>query len=167
MKVMIFLAIIFIAQSCKGQNCNCDAFLIPDEGKIPLYVNANSPEILYEINNDTLTEVFYNLTILETKGNFLNVVPTSINDTLKKAAWIENKYVGIYSAKYNSTLNLYAEANVKSKIMFKIKEYFTEPLNIISCSGNWLYVSVTLKNKVYKGWMAPEDQCANVYSTCN
>lgn len=169
MKTVFFLAMLCIVQSCIGQSqkCECDGFLIPDKKIILLYKNANSKKVVYNINNDSINESYYSLSIKESNKNFLKVIPTSINDTVKKSGWIKNDNVGIYSATYNRVLHLYTKPDKQSHILFSIEKYFTQPLTIISCSGKWLNVEVKLKNKVYKGWMAPEDQCANVYSTCN
>jgi len=160
---------LFIAQSCtsQSQKCECDGFLIPEKKAISLYSDSNSQKVLYYIKNDSINEIYYNLSILESNKNLLKTIPTSINDTIKKPGWIKNENVGIYSATYNRVLHLYAKPDKQSNILFSIKEYFIQPLTVLSCSGKWLNVEVKLKNKVYKGWMAPEDQCANVYSTCN
>ena len=167
MKVLFFLTVIIIVQNCESQHCNCDGFFIPDNKLISVYSDSDAQKVVYRINNDSANEIYYNFSILERKDDFLKVIPSSGNDTLKKAGWIKNEYVGIYSSNYNSALHLYAKPDLRSNIVSTIKEYFPVPLTIISCSGTWLYVSVKLNNKVYKGWMAKEDQCANVYSTCN
>jgi hypothetical protein len=169
MKTVFFLVMLFITQSCKSQSqkCECDGFLIPEKKAISLYNNSNSQKVVYHIKNDSINEIYYNLLILESNKNLLKVIPTSISDTVKKAGWIKNDNVGIYSATYNRVLHLYAKPDKKSDTLFEIKEYFTQPLTVISCSGKWLFVEVKLKDKFYKGWMASEDQCANVYSTCN
>jgi hypothetical protein len=170
MKTIIYLALLFMAQSCNSQvkTCECEGFLILDNESISLYPSADSKgNELYAIKNDSINEIYYNFFISESKENLLKVVPTSINDSLKKTGWIRNKYVGIYSKNYNRPLNLYSEANNQSKKRHIIDEYITEPLTIITCSKKWLYVSVMIKSSKYEGWMAPEDQCANVYSTCN
>lgn len=169
MKTVFFLLMLFIAQSCtsQSQKCVCDGFLIPEKKAISLYNNVNYQKVVYNIKNDSINEIYYNLAIIESNKNLLKVIPTSINDTIKKAGWIKSEYVGIYSSTYNRVLHLYAKPDSRSNIISSIKEYFTKPLTVISCSGKWFYVQVKLKDKIYKGWMAPEDQCANVYSTCN
>lgn len=169
MKTVFFLAMLFIVQGCisQSQKCECDGFLITDKKAISLYGNANSQKVVYNITNDSINEIYYNLSILESNKSFLKVIPNSITDSIKKPGWIKNENAGIYSATYNRVLHLYAKPDKQSNILFSIREYFTQPLTIVSCSGKWLNVEVKLKDKVYQGWMAPEDQCANVYSTCN
>lgn len=169
MKKVFFVVMLFIAQGCSSQSqkCECEGFLTPENKLISLYNNVNSQKATYNIKNDSINEIYYNFSILESNKDLLKVIPTSINDTIKKPGWIKNENVGIYSATYNRVLHLYAKPDKQSNTLFEIKEYFTQPLTVISCSGKWLYVEVKLKNKFYKGWMASEDQCANVYSTCN
>jgi hypothetical protein len=169
MKILSFLLVLLASQNSVSQiqDCQCNGFLIPDQKQIPLYNNNNTQTILYTIKNDPFNEVYYNFSITKHKKGYLRVIPFSINDSLKKSGWIKNKNVGIYSAAYNRILYLYADSNSQSNVLYSIKEYFPEPLTILSCSGKWLYVEITLKNKCYRGWMAPEDQCSNVYTTCN
>lgn len=149
------------------QNCECEGFLIPDEKQIPLYTNNTTHIVAYTIQNDPANEIYYSFSITEHKNDLLKVIPFSVNDSLKKPGWIKSKNVGIYSANYNRELHLYIKPSQQSGITSTIKEYFIEPLTILACSGKWLYVQINLNSKSYKGWIAPEDQCANVYTTCN
>lgn len=39
---------------------------------------------------------------------------------------------------------------------------------IVHCNrSNWVYVSNTSKGKTVTGWLGPDMQCANNYTTCN
>ena len=139
----------------------------PKNIKIPLYKNNNSKIVNYEIINDTVKEEYYSLYIDKIKRKHVLVEAYTPFDRIKKVGWINIKYLGIYPSSFFK-INLYSKPNLKSKIKSQIikPEYF--PFNILDCSGEWLYVKyLDADNKYKEGWLAPDDQCSNPYSTCN
>lgn len=38
---------------------------------------------------------------------------------------------------------------------------------VVGCSGDWLKVKRIKGDKIYTGWLSPEMQCDNPYSTCS
>lgn len=38
---------------------------------------------------------------------------------------------------------------------------------VIDFEGKWLKIKAKINGKKYVGWIPPEEQCCNVYSTCN
>lgn len=81
--------------------------------------------------------------------------------------WIKkDKYLGIYARNYDVKMKLYKEPNINSKVLWH-EEYNPSMYEVIDSSGEWLKIKVVTKNKTYEGWIPPEMQCANVYSTCS
>lgn len=84
-----------------------------------------------------------------------------------KYVWIEKGTVGINSRNHDGqTVNLYNEPESSSKIIGQFTNIQT--LVVWDACENWAYVEVKDENgKKLKGWLSPEDQCANPYTTCN
>lgn len=81
--------------------------------------------------------------------------------------WIKkDKYLGIYARSYDTNLKLYKEPGVNSEILAS-EEYNPCMYQVIDSSGGWLKIKAKIKNKTYEGWISPDMQCANVYSTCS
>jgi hypothetical protein len=52
-------------------------------------------------------------------------------------------------------------------VKFKIISPYYTPLPIYNCHERWLYIKfLDEDNKIKEGWLSPEDQCDNPYSTC-
>lgn len=47
------------------------------------------------------------------------------------------------------------------------EEYNPEMYEVTDFEGKWLKINAKIRGQVYSGWMPPELQCSNVYSTCN
>ncbi|MPM49013.1 hypothetical protein SDC9_95741 [bioreactor metagenome] len=90
-----------------------------------------------------------------------------LHDTIPKIGWIETKYLGIYATDWTN-VKLYSHPNINSKVKSIIIRPEWYPFNILKCKGNWLYVSYLDGDGVIKeGWLPPDNQCSNPYSTCN
>ncbi len=145
---------------------NCVVLLKPVQIEVSVFNKPNGEEI-YKIMNDTLTENYYTLQIIEKKGNWFKIKPNSISENKMNEGWIQIDSTGIYSRNYESPLVLFEKPNTKSKRTAEIQEYFTEMLQVMDCEDSWILVSIKLKDKSYCGWLSPKDQCANQYTTCN
>ncbi|OYQ50383.1 SH3 domain-containing protein [Flavobacterium aurantiibacter] len=166
---MKILLLLLLLNGCIfGQKCNCETFIITDNSRIPIYSsNKKEAKIIYEIKNDSTTENYFSLKIYDYKDHKFLVKPTDSFNKRYKLGWISDKYVGIYANNYNSQLNLYDSPNETSKIIGKFEEYVNIAFQVRGCSNKWLYVFLKLNNKEYSGWMRPQDQCANIFTTCN
>lgn len=169
---LVLLLLFIVPCFLFGQNkpkknvCRCSVILAQKQVKAPI-LNNNRDTICF-IMNDTITEDYFGISIIEMKHNwaFVNASAT-LYDTIPKIGWIQTKFLGIYPSKF-SPINLYCKPDIKSKVRSTIikPEYY--PFNVLDCKGTWLYVSYTDVDKKMKfGWLAPEDQCSNPYSTCN
>lgn len=166
--ILFFIPICLFGKNEIDNECNCSVVLYYKQIKVPLFDDKG--KVLCCVMNDTTTEDYFGVIIMKiNKNNRLAYVSASatLYDTIPKIGWIETKNLGIYPSKF-STINLYYNPNIDSKIKSKIfkPEYF--PFNILDCKENWLYISyLDTDGKIKEGWLSPEDQCSNPYSTCN
>jgi hypothetical protein len=98
---------------------------------------------------------------------FYVIANYSINGIIGKG-WIKRNDIalGIYSKAYQSNLKLYQKPSKASKISSTIGKYIPQ-LYVIDCQNNWLLVDIEISGRKYFGWMDPDMQCSNPYTTCN
>lgn len=151
------------------QQCSCGSILHDRQVDIPIYQKNGSCIIILD---DTIKENYYNVYIMNIKNKraYVNVSAT-LYDTIPKTGWVETKYLGIRGANWNENGSLYLYK--KPSKLSKIKSTIIEPpyfysMNVLKCYKNWLYVSfLDVDNIMKEGWLSPNNQCSNPYSTCN
>lgn len=150
-----------------GNPPHAEAFLDVDyDGIIALYDKPNGNVIRYLKNEEENILIFR---IEAKKGDmFLVTIIEPENLASDRHGWIYiGEHIGIYSRAYTVPLKLYAEPNDASKIQSIIEEYDPGLYTVIDCKNDWLKVRRVLHGKIHVGWMAPEMQCPNPYSTCS
>lgn len=149
--------------------CNVTTFLDPEfKGEIAVYENYSKEKILGYLKNDESNENIISFQIKKQINDMIYVQAFDLYNTVNIAGWIQfNNYIGIYSRAYQGNLKLYKSPNIESDINCIIKEYDPEVYTVIGCCKDWLKVKRILHGKTYIGWMSPEMQCANPYSTCS
>jgi len=83
--------------------------------------------------------------------------------------WVRKNgsHLGVFVKDYGGELYLYKASDKKSKVQHVLKKYPSTIFSVLNCENNWLYVSIVISHKKYEGWLAPDMQCANAYTTCN
>ena len=108
------------------------------------------------IEKDSL-QLFYVKAVTE-------IARTNIEGWIRKA-----NYIGTYARNYEDgqVLNLYEEPNKKSKVQSTVTEWIPDLYTITEFNNNWVFVNVDYEGEKYSGWLEPEMQCPNSYTTCN
>lgn len=166
--VILLCGISVYAQKTEEEcSCNSAAFIdIEYKGPIPLYDKPDGKVITY-MKHDFANESFIHFEITKKKGKMIHIKAYTI-DLVYPHGWINiDSHIGIYSRAYNGGLKLYSSPNDKSAVQSIIQEYDPEMYTVIDCQGEWLKVKRILHGKTYMGWMSPDMQCPNVYSTCS
>lgn len=158
-----------ISSGCKSQSsltqdkltkCKLQGFTIAD---INVYNEINGVIIMqfylpYGIEG---AENIFN--IQKAKGSWLKIsIPTLHNST----AWINAGGLGTATRNYdNKPILLYQKPDKKSKTVSEL--HGQQIVLIYGCSGHWAYVKGKGKDgKEVEGWLEPEMQCPNPYTTC-
>lgn len=170
----ILLSSILLIVSCSilwaqtTPKCNASVFLSIDfKGKKCLYAKPNSKMIRF-LKQDFKNEDYITFKIIDKNDSMFYVSASYEIGGFISKGWIKkDKNIGIYSRAYNAPLKLYSKPSETSKICSIIKEYNPNMYIVIDCIGKWLKVKTIYKGKLYIGWMSPDMQCCNVYSTCN
>lgn len=173
--LLIFLACSF-SISC-GQKaktitpCNCSALIDPDfTGEIEVY-DAPNGKLKKKIQHNPKEEDFIGLSISGSQDGFYQVVASYFIAGEILAGWIkEDSTIGVYARAYpvGDSLRL-MNVPEKSSTARTIKiinnmQFF----RIINCNAEgWVKVSIQVGGEKYEGWLSPQDQCDNPYTTCN
>lgn len=174
MKKKILISILLVI-SCSylfaQSKIKCDAcvFLNPDfKGKKALYDRPNGIIIKY-LKHNFKEEFYINLDILDKNDSMFYVRAYCHSDGTTIKGWIiKDNIIGIYSRGYiGNPLTLYSQPNLKSKSIYRFNDNISNMYIVIDCIGQWLKVKTRYKGKLYIGWMSPDMQCCNVYSTCS
>jgi len=138
------------------------------KNKVYVYDRPNG-KILKSIRQDSINEDYLMFMLLKKDKNMFFVRAYSSLDGRKIIdGWIDKNYpLGIYSSVYNDELKLFKLPYDRKKIVAQHIVYSPNAYKVIDFYGNWLLVKFIINNKIMYGWMPPEYQCNNVYSTCS
>ena len=133
-------------------------FDIP-HGKITKYVQNNIEE-----------EDFVMFDLLQKQDSMYYIIAYSgLTDHILAKGWIsQNTNLGVYSAAYGDLhCSLYKTPFNRKQIIITEKVYNPNMYEVLDFDGKWLKVRTKINNKFYVGWLPPEMQCANPYTTCS
>ncbi len=136
-------------------------------GIVNVFDNPNG-KIIKTIKNDNEDIVMFDL--LQKQDSMYYVIAYSgETDQILVKGWIfQNTNLGVYSAAYGDLhLSLYKTPSNRQQIVIAERVYNPNMYEVLDFEGKWLKVRTVINNKVYIGWMPPEMQCANPYSTCS
>jgi hypothetical protein len=105
----------------------------------------------------------------ETSDFFYGTLQYSISGR-KIKGWVKKaKYIGIYARNYDArkAMKLFSDSNSNSKVNVKVTEWINQLIPVRSYKAKWVYVNFDYKGKSYVGWLPPNLQCTNPYTTCN
>ncbi|WP_147323392.1 hypothetical protein [Chitinophaga silvatica] len=169
LSILIACIVIYTStQAQSGRQSRCSVIIDPSyNGKVGIY-NSAFKLVKYLKHSESKEED--DCLVFSIKGEndsmFFGTIGYAIAGS-KQDGWIKKtKYIGLYSRAYNGDLLVYELPDIKSKKTV-IKEYLVDLLPVISCRNGWVKVIIKLDNKTISGWLPPEMQCDNPFTTCN
>ncbi len=164
-KFLYFICLVLCFASCCQSVVNNTAtcLLIPKHEYVMLYDKAEGYTIADSIINDTIQENYVLISIIKMKRGRAQIkVQYPLNDTIQ-IGWIDKQYLGIHPVSV-PIIYLYNSPHKKASICDSITNvYWGDFLSVKECNSQWLYI----ETGEHKGWISPNDQCNNPYSTCN
>lgn len=160
---------------CLGLNC----YAQENKYNIPVLMDINytgvkylydKPDgrVIHKLAHDIKDEDYIVLTILDKSDTMFYINAEYSFKGYIGSGWIKkDKTICIYSRAYNNELNLYKAPNYESGIQCTIPKYNPGLYTVTDCDDKWLRVNTYFEGKYYEGWLAPNMQCANPYSTCS
>lgn len=168
--LLLFLISTYTVFPQKENICNASIFLDIDYAGIITMYDEPGGRISKRLKNDIEGENILQFNLLQRNDTmfYVSAYYSMNEDSVIARGWIKkNKHLGIYSRAYDKPLLLYNSSSKKSGIKNKIDNYNPEMYIVIDCLNNWLKVKTIINGKYYEGWIPPEMQCSNVYSTCS
>ncbi|MBK7689723.1 MAG: hypothetical protein IPJ31_00895 [Bacteroidetes bacterium] len=171
----IAILILFIAcLTTHGQTsviCDCNALVdVEFKGEIVVF-DKPAGRILKKNKHNLKEEDFVILTIEKEKSNYFYAdISHAITQDQHSKGWIrKTNAIGIYLKNYSQGDQqiLYTSPNLSSKINSTITEWTNQLFTITKCKKKWAYVKIKYKGHLKEGWLQPDKQCANPYTTCN
>ena len=148
------------------------ALLIPMHTYIPVYNNPKKEYQIDSVINDTMRENYVFIDIYQIKNGMAEISANYFFDSISGVAcpsvygWMEVKFIGTNLANYSSIVKAYASPNRSSDVVFEIVyPHWGDWYPVKDASKGWLYIQ-NIYNASQCGWVAPEDQCNNPYTTC-
>lgn len=149
------------ATTCKAEG------LLDHENTRPIpLVYSPGGGIRYRIQNDSANDDYFSLAINGYANGFFLVTPVSIARRGEEA-WIAREHVRVFARNYSTSLTLHAQPRADSPPQAVVEDWWNGLYSVLRCDGAWLYVGATIDGQSYEGWMPPEMQCDNPYTTCN
>jgi hypothetical protein len=170
MKLYLLLIFLIVYSKAFSQN-NCSAVI--DWKHVEMIDIFNQPygKIIRQMKNDTITENFLNVEIINQKSNHFYVsIYLAMNESEKTLGWIKKgEYIGAYKRheEFPMDLTLHKTKQNNEKNSIVIKNWIPKLLTIEKCTGNWILVSLRQNEHKYKGWIKAMELCANAYTYCN
>ena len=140
-------------------------------GEIYVYDKPDG-KIIKTLKNNIEETNFVMLDLLQKNDSMFYVIAYNSleEDTITRGWIMKSHYLGIYSRMYTPEIDpliLYETPNDSLQIVVKDTVYNPEVYEVIDFEGKWLKVKTKINGKNYEGWLSPEMQCSNVYSTCS
>ena len=137
-------------------------------GTVAVYDIPHGKIIKY-VQNDIEEEDFVMFDLLQKQDSMYYVIAYSgLTNRILAKGWIsKNNHLDIYFSAYDSDLIVYKNANDRGVKMFSDKEHLFKDIEVLDFENNWLKIKFNYKGRSYNGWLPPEMQCANPYTTCS
>lgn len=157
----------FLSFGIKQERNAVDIFMDIDYDGIKYLYNTPGGRVIKKLQHNIEGEDFILFSIIGRNDSMFHVKAYYSMKGYISDGWIKkDKHLGIYSRAYDRNLKLHKEPNTKSSIICE-ERYKPEMYIVIDSYGQWLKIKVVINGKEHKGWISPEMQCANVYSTCS
>lgn len=145
-----------------------NALLNPDYyGELLLYEYPGG-KVTGTIKNDSVREDYILLGLIEKNDSMFYVEAySSLSDEVTRRGWLKKSpHLGIFSSKYQGDLVLYELADNKSKVVVVEREYNSGVYEVVDFCDGWLKIKAEVDGAFFEGWIPPEEQCCNPYTTC-
>lgn len=148
--------------------CSCQGIIDPAyKGVVKIFDKPNG-KMMRGLRQNFKNEDFLVFQIDSATSSYFHATITYAVSGKKHAGWISKKeYIGTFPRVYADTAYLYEKANNRAKRLAGIPTGRNSLVQIVNCNNKWVYVKTKGHEIRLQGWLKPEDQCANPYTTCN
>lgn len=150
------------------KQCRCEGLINAHYfGKIDIYDTLNG-KIIRSISQDSINDTYFTFTIHQDTLDFFKVDISSGMTDESCSGWIKKLYyISTTLNNYDEPIVLYTDHSDISPVKHTIQQWNDDYFQITKCFDNWVYISFQRDNNLYEGWLNPDKQCNNPYTTCN
>lgn len=169
MRPLQLTILLLISNFTFSQNiCNC-------KGLVDIKYNSNidilelpNGKLIKTIKQDAKNDNYLTFVILQDSLNHFKMTLMFGMKGDNITGWVKkDKYFTTTLNSYSEPVILYQSPNNKSTQKHKIDKWQDEYFPIINCKSNWTYIKIKHGDKFVYGWLDPNRQCNNPYTTCN
>lgn len=153
-----------------ASKCNCGGFVNWEQKVSVRLFDQPNGKVIDTLSANIKMENFLVFAIIDTANNWFKVEIGKAINSKSKIGWIKKgNYLGTFASNYvdGDTLFLYTKPTFNSTPADTLTKWNPNIYQITGCSGEWVKVRLTTSNKTLEGWLAPDKQCPNPYTTCN
>lgn len=135
----------------------------------PINIYNNDRKIIRSVKNTPGSEDGIMLQLIEKRDSMFHIIAyRALMDDIIEEGWISpsDSHLSIYSSAYDHDLILYRSPYNLTDTIVSLP-YTPEAFPVIDFEGEWLKISTSHNGTDYSGWIPPEEQCCNIYSTCS
>lgn len=165
MQLLIYV-LSFLLLSCNDTKEKCDDIQVRafthynSNQKLDIYNEPFNGKLLKKM--DPHEEAGYILQIIGAEKDFFKV---SFEDLDLKNVWVKKGTLGLITRNYDDQkLNLYSKPNLDSSVSSVLQK--EQIVRVLGACNKWAYVETISDGEIKRGWLQPEMQCANPYTTC-
>ena len=170
MKLILTIVLLIFSIENNAQTINCDLLIDPEYKGVVLVYDKPSGNETISVKHDFINQDFLTLTVIkETQDYFYGILQFAISERKTKGWLRKSKYIGTFARNYHPkfALKLYSNPSYKSKLNSIVPTWTNQIYQVTSINKDWVYVKLNYKGKLKQGWLSPDMQCPNPYSTCN
>lgn len=158
--LLLVLTILFLYSCTYGNKEQTDVLLYYNDFIVPIYNSKG--EIIGEIMNNIEKDEFVILSLNEISGNKAHVTAKYVfDDIFSITGYIQTKYLGIRTINSDSVF-LYEFPSRDATIADTILDAnWTNIYRVTNVKQKWLYIEGCNEGRIIKGWLSPNDQCAD------
>ena len=168
--IIILICLLTKSYGQTSDKCNCDALIDPQSKDEIIVYDKPKGKPIKALRNKSSDENYLVLTIDNDSLDYFHVsIAYALTENSNVKGWVKkSNLIGTYARNYpGNKLFLYSKPDVKSAIKNTIPEWLNQLYIIKNCYKKWVYVTIKYNGELKEGWLQPDLQCSNPYTTCN
>ncbi|MFC6996154.1 hypothetical protein [Rufibacter roseus] len=148
----------------------CELLVNPDYTETIRVYEKPEGNLVTTVAHDVEAEDFILLSVTQQTSNFYFAAVSFAVSGKSYKGWIKKgKHIGTYARDYDAAtpLTLYKEPSTYAGVSVVASERVSNFLEVTSINEGWVRVKLNMNGRVIQGWLSPEAQCSNPYTTCN
>jgi hypothetical protein len=150
-----------------NDNNGSDVFLsMKYKAKVAIYATSAKQKVVKQIGHNFKDEDYLLFTIYDSNDSMYYVDASYAIAGNNIKGWVSKTIkLSVFTKTYGKSFFLYDLNNKKS--FKRTINYTANELQVLDWKKSWLKIKVIINKKEIIGWLPPESQCGNPYTTCN